>query len=421
MRYYAIKITPGAGVGLPPAFGAMPGAAVNGAQFCSVVNGKNDPGALNIEFDVTVTDGAVVAGFLRVWGIPFEMIAQAAKLTGCNVELYGGFTNGLPLATAEMPHQGLLFKGMIWPAFGNWQMTDMTLDMTIQACTDGGTGSASIPKNIVHNMAPNTPLSQAIKSTLSTAFPGKKINVNISDRLKLAYQDAGFYQSLGQYSSYMRQLSLDIINGPQKANQTNPQSNYKGISIVPDGDTINVSDDTKSSTNIKISYIDLVGQPTWIAHNTISIKVVNRADIKPTNHVTLPPTLVTTTGAGAFTAANGGAGDVGTGAGPVSFQGDFLISQVRHVGNFRQPSGDAWVTILTGVSQESDQAGSGTTGGSKGTQGDQQAAAAPDGSVPPGNSSSIGPGNFNDPSTFVPAVATQSYDFVPNPNLGGRH
>jgi hypothetical protein len=30
----------------------------------------------------------------------------------------------------------------------------------------------------------------------------------------------------------------------------------------------------------------------------------------------------------------------------VSFQGKFQIATVRHVGNFRQPTGDAWVTVF---------------------------------------------------------------------------
>jgi hypothetical protein len=429
VRYYAIKL----GGSVPAAFKAMPGAAISGAQWCSVINGKNDPGALNIELDVTVSpssgDGAS-NGFVRVWGIPLEMISQAAKLSGCTIDVYGGYTDGLPLATAQTPHQGMIFSGSIQFAFGNWQMSDMTLDMTIIPTVPKEGGK---PSNIVHNMPANTPLSQAMQNTLKTAFPGKQIIMKISDKLKLGYQDAGFYQNLAQYATYARNLSLNIMNGSgsQKTSETSnsSKSNYKGISIVPFGQKIFVHDFSQADAGTTLKYIDLVGQPTWIGVETISIKTVMRSDILPGATITLPPTLVTTTAASAIAGTNNAETGINTpgATSGLTFQGAFFVNSERHVGNFRQPGGDSWVTIFNCLTQSKQDADNKDKGGSNGTAANQQKAAEPDpnnGSWANGNSS-FGPGgNFNDTSTFVPSatqLSPESSQFVPNPALGGRH
>jgi hypothetical protein len=348
MRFYAIKISAsqdssGLGSSVPAALTALPGAGISGAQYCSVQNGVNNPGALNVEMDLFVRDETAVTGhnnWVRIWGIPLSQIAQSSKLFGCTVEVYGGMAEGLPLANIQVPHQGLLCKGTIKTAFGNWVGTDMTLDLMVTAGPPGTTGAPNNPKNIVHNWQANTPLSQSIDKTLKQAFPTMKRDIQISPNLKLAYPDIGFYNSLGQFANYIRSISFSILGTP------NSSSKYKGVSTWVQGDTIKVSDGTQQSSGSKsISIYDLIGQPVWVQRNVISVKTIMRADIKAGDTVTLPQTPITTSLGGAWT------NDPENIGGSLTFTGEFQITEVRHVGNFRQNDSASWVTILTGNTQ----------------------------------------------------------------------
>src|SRR5690348_12814852 len=106
MRYYDLTLQ-------------QPGASKPLAHWTSYPNGKPDPNALDIEFDVQVVGEAAPAGnqTLRIWGVPMQMISEAYQLTGAgspgaaptnpmNVVLKAGMGGGLPL---ENPKQ----KGVI--------------------------------------------------------------------------------------------------------------------------------------------------------------------------------------------------------------------------------------------------------------------------------------------------------------------
>jgi hypothetical protein len=80
-----------------------------------------------------------------------------------------------------------LVSGTIFPALGNWVGTDQTLDFYIPF--GGGESNPAKPANIVHNWQHGQPLSQAIKNSLSTAFPSFTPVINISPSLVLSYND----------------------------------------------------------------------------------------------------------------------------------------------------------------------------------------------------------------------------------------
>jgi hypothetical protein len=61
-----------------------------------------------------------------------------------------------------------------------------------------------------------------------------------------------------------------------------------------------------------------------------------RSDIHVGNTITLPST---------FNNVQAGAG-YATPPTPIAFSGTFQVIKVRHVGNFRQSTADAWVTIF---------------------------------------------------------------------------
>ena len=154
MRYYAIQID-----GAPAAFKPIEGALIQGAQFCSVIkvgdDYHNDYAALRCMFHFTLGPAHGVGNnnaFVRLYGIPMDMLSQASDLSNKTISVYGGFWGGgfnkaaLPLAYKEAPFAGLLVTGSILTAMGNWKGQDMTLDIFIapQSTTPpGGSGSAA--------------------------------------------------------------------------------------------------------------------------------------------------------------------------------------------------------------------------------------------------------------------------------------
>lgn len=329
MRYYSIVL--GGSGGPPNNFPAAQGGQ-NNATFTSLINGQNDPGALDLEIDINTAPYAVPMGssFIRVWGVTLQQISQASQLNYKPIDIYVGMSKGLPLANPAQ--QGLVARGTIYPAFGNWIGTDMTLDMMLI----GPTGSQQSPANLVHNQPAGMPLGDAVKNTLSQAFPTYTPKVNISAGLVLPNDEFGFYQTLTQYAYYIKQLSMKIL-GPK---------NYQGVDIIQQGSNLVVADGTGTQASPKtISFLDLIGQPTWLGLNTVSVKTVMRGDINVGDYVSLPQTQATVSASSSpqFRTSS-------------VFQGTFFVQQARHIGRFRQPTGDAWVSVFQCISQ-------GTTGG----------------------------------------------------------
>jgi hypothetical protein len=325
MRYYSIVL----GGGSPPKnFPSIPGAGAPGATWTSQINGQNDPGALDIELDVFTTSFAIPSGnsFVRVWGIPLQQLSQASQLNKVAIDVYAGMAQGLPLANPAQ--QGLIAHGTIFPGFGNWIDTDMTLDMVLQSPFGSGNipDTPRQPAPIVHNWQQGQPLATAIKNTLTTAFPGFTPQVSISPNLILNYTDTGFYRTIESYAGYIRDISQSIMGS----------SNYPGVHIFPNGKNLTVTDGTQSGASPKqIQFQDLVGQPTWLGLNTISVKTIMRGDIRGGSKITLPQTLAVTSAASSSQFRQSSAS-----------QGTFLVQSVRHVGRFRQPDGHLWCSIF---------------------------------------------------------------------------
>ena len=300
----------------------------------------NNPNALNVELDVTVQDAdTFVPAQVTIWGPAQEDISQATNLMNQPFTLSAGMqTPGLPLATAQAPEAGTLIKGYVYASWGNWVGTDMTLNFTVMPGDAPNpppqpNAPNPPPKNIVLNWTKGMQLGQALQQTLQTAYPGQAANINISSQLVAPQDTVHYCGTLRELNDFLRPISHQLMVG---------QQNYPGVGLVMQQGNIDVHDGTAPPSTKQIQFIDLVGQPTWIALNTISIKTVMRGDLKVGDQITLPPTPVITT-ADAQSGVNS----------KLTFQGTFTISSLRHVGNFRQPSGDAWVTIIEALLNQS--------------------------------------------------------------------
>jgi hypothetical protein len=265
--------------------------------------------------------------FVKIWGIPLSMISQAKNLALKTIKVYGGFQKGLPLANPKQA--GLLVQGFIFQSFGNWQGTDMSLDLIILAGPPPEQGKpVDAPKNLSLNWKRGQQLDGAIKSTLSTAYPGSKINVNLNGNLVAPEDMPGIYTSVKALAEWLFGASRSLINKPD----------YHGAAIAFDGNTINVYDQPSTKTK-NIAFVDLIGQPTWIQSPSIAFKCAMRADIALGDTIKMPKTFINNTHQAQSSLLNQAAAQ----------QGAFIVTSIHHFGNFRQPDGYSWVTEFNAV------------------------------------------------------------------------
>lgn len=293
------------------------------------VNSPPDPGALQLEMDILAVPAAVAqtGSFVRMWGIPLQRIGQAADLNQKPVTIRGGMGKGLPLANPQQ--SGILVKGSINFAYGNWIGTDMTLDLVLAPPTTGTSIAATeTPQNLALDWKANTPLKDALTNTLKQAFPKYQLDIQIKD-IKLDHDQPGYYATLAQLADYVKGISKTVIG-----------QNYAGVDIHFQEDKIIVRDGSVQSTNKMIQPADLIGQPTWIGPQEFQVTTVMRADIHPQDIIQLPKTLITSTANAAISTQNSAYRS------SIAFTGTLTVRQVRHVGNFRNPDGRAWTSIF---------------------------------------------------------------------------
>jgi hypothetical protein len=342
VRYYSIQITRSNGQtyqfkSTGNSFSAgitLTSLLPNGPQ--SPLAGLTNPSALQIEFDIpqaNFTDPDGQAAWLRIWGLGLQDLGAAADLNNLQISISGGMAKGLPLANPTQA--GLLMKGTILQAFGNWQGTDQTLDMIFavgdtSAGIDGIPGAADTPGNFPFNMTAGMPLSTAITNTLSIGMPNIPVSISISPKLVLGYNVVAHFTSRNAFSQFCNTLSTSIIG---------ETSGYSGVQIVSSGAALTAFDGegTAAPAMKTIQFQDLIGQPTWIDQNTISFKCVLRSDIHQGDTVTLPRTLFTQTSAQNAQFANKPQTSL-------TFSGNFLVQKVHHYGHSRQGDASSWNT-----------------------------------------------------------------------------
>lgn len=320
MRFYRIVITSETGQPIIPT-------SLGNLGITSLLpSGANNPAALQVELDIPVyafhaPDGQAL---VRIWGIGLQQIGAAFNLNGALIKVYGGMSKGLPLADPSQAN--LLVSGRINQAFGNWIGLDQSIDLLLSAAA----GTIDNPLNIVLNWRAGTPMADALAATLKTAFPNAIQKIAISPRLVLGHDQPGYYQTLSQLAEVIFNLSHSIIT----------DASYGGVTIGYDGVTLTVKDGTTEVPATVIAFKDLIGQPTWIDFNKVSVKTVMRGDLSLNDVVTLPrDAIFATTAASSPQFRNDPKNQV-------SFSGNYVITSVHHWGNFRQPDAASWNTTF---------------------------------------------------------------------------
>lgn len=293
--------------------------------------GVNNPNAQNIQFDAIVSPYDTPAGAqtLTVEGVSLEDLQQAQNFVGSNAILTGGMTKGLPLA--QPSQAGLLTAGLVYQSFGNWIGTDMTLEFVLVPSEF----TVSVPGGFMFSWKAGQTLAQALKATFSAVYPDLSVAINISPNLVLNYDVHHLCKTLSSLARFVKSITSTMNIAP----------GYQGVSITVQGGLIDVYDGTVSIPAIQLDFPDMIGQPTWIEAATFQVKLVLRGDLRVGSQVKMPKELST---------LGGGLGLVTSLAAAFpsrlkyksTFQGTFLVREMRHVGNFRDPDGSSWVTIL---------------------------------------------------------------------------
>lgn len=355
MRYYRIVVSSTQTLAAGGALPAVTGQSSNNniLTFTSHPNGLQQPpdeGALLVEMDLYVspahTDAGTSGSYVRIWGIPISLIGQSNQLNGQYCAVYGGMGKGLPLANPSQA--GLLIQGTVQLAFANWIGTTMTLEIDLLPASPAGGPATS--QGISFNAPAGTPLSTAIQAALSAAFPNYTLSMQVSQNLVLPNTETHFAGTLSQFATYVNGIARKIAGqgamlGPWATlDDVARIPPYQGISIYADGNALRVTDGTQPKNAPKtIAFNDLIGQPTWIGYNEISVTCVMRGDINVGDYVTLPETRATITPQVAQSVGQQGTSPL---VNNVLFQGNWLVGGVHHVGNYKDPSALSWVTVL---------------------------------------------------------------------------
>ncbi|TGC28040.1 hypothetical protein [Escherichia sp. E1130] len=336
MRFYDIQIFNAADAS------GNPGALYR--RYSSLKNGVYNPGSLMVEFDLLRFGESTPQGqsSITVWGIsPQEMQQARQDMFGKSIKMWVGMSKGLPLANPAQ--SGLVLDGTIWQVLGNWQGTELRMDLIVTAGAVSSVNPAPLaPINLTVPWNKGIKLSVALTQCFQNMGGGYRFSISVSDRLINNFDSNMFCGSLTELASKLKSLSKGIIR----------DANYSGVEItmvngkeirVFDNDFDNHQDkDSKKSASyrnkkpVQIDFKDLVGQPTWVQFGTVSIPCVMRSDIQVGDYIRMPKKLRPMIQASSYSQFRDDS----------AFTGDFLVSSVRLLGNSRQPDANSWVTVL---------------------------------------------------------------------------
>lgn len=320
MRYYNISLS-GGNLTKPVTWTSHP----NG------IYAPPDPAALDIELDMFVYPEHTPMGgsSVTVHGVPLIDLFQGSMFAGATITFDAGMGKGLPLANPKQA--GRIFQGTVFQSFGNWVGTEMSLDLVPIADIHNNAN----PANINFSYQANTNFGDAIQRAISAAYPSVSgVTVTVSPNLVFSYDMGHNANDLGQFANYLQGLTAGLLN-----------ATYPGVIVVFQNGGIVVTDYTQPLPAVQINFEDLVGQPTWIETNKIQIRTVLRSDIIVGSYITLPkgdaslPGFVQTTYAAMPSSIKY----------QTTFAGQFIVQEVRQIGHYRMPDGNAWISVFNAV------------------------------------------------------------------------
>ena len=283
------------------------------------LNGQYDPGALNIMLDLYIYPQATPMGnsTIVVEGVDPVVLSNAQSFANQTIELRAGMGPGLPLANPAQA--GLILQGEVFQVFGNWEGAEQNIAFVVIPSPY----TLSNPGNIVLNWTAGTPLATALTNTLQTAYPNATLRVNVSNTV-LSHTEVHACATLTQLAQFLSGITTT------------------DLTITANGSVITVADNIYKPAPKTLVFTDFIGQPMWLKPNQIQIRTVLRSDVQVNDIIQMPqgfsnmPGFVQTTQQSLPSLNNYKS----------AIQGQFTVTDIRHVGNLRQPNGNAWCTII---------------------------------------------------------------------------
>jgi hypothetical protein len=298
-------------------------------------DGSTNPAALNIEIDIEQMAMHIgdQRSYVRVYGLALKDVFST-NFNKQNISVKVGMAPGLPLATAAASQRGVVMKGSIWQAFGNWIGTDMTLDFVIGAGGETGV-SVTGPQPWPFNWKKDQKLSDAIKDSLKNS-PLSKLEqkITVSDDRTASEDQQGYYVTATEFAQVVHRLTVG-----QRGQNDN------GVYLYNDGQKFVAADtsevDQQGDTK-EISFQDLIGQVTWYEPFHLTCKMVMRGDLEVGGWVKFKDGAVVEVTANALPNLTPTRDRDTLGI----LKGRFFIERIHHWGNYRQPDAMSWNTTL---------------------------------------------------------------------------
>ena len=318
MRYYRITVTPqqGSFAGIPLTFTTI-----------DSVTPYGNYSALQVELDImqAFLHQPQQLGLVRIKGVVYSDISQASDYNGARIQVWVGMSLGLPLANASQ--QGLILDGTVFQAFGNWQGTNVSLDLVVGPSSFANNNEN--PANLSWTWYKDTTLQESINQTLSNAYKDIKITGIISPNLKAIQTQTNIFTNLTSFAQNIKGISKSY----------KIQENYNGVNMVATNNGVFLDDGTVSSTNFSlVNYEDLIGNITYISAAQIQAKIVMRGNLQLLNYIQFPK--------GSPVATVDTKNPLNFYRNEIPFKGIYQISQIHHMGNSRQADANSWVTVL---------------------------------------------------------------------------
>ncbi len=320
MRFYDISIGSALDSSL---LASTNSAAAQLARYTSLTNnGKNNGAALKVEFDIPSFAYGDPAGnaWIKISGVNYTDIRASKNLNGANLKFMGGMSKGLPLANPSQA--GLLLAGTVQQCLGNFQGTETSLELIVSTKA----GAIERPVNLAYTWTKGDTLQAMVTRVLGIAYPGSAVTGSFSDSLVYTEDAPFFYQTLQQFASFVLDTSKAIIT----------DASYQGAQIVSTAGGFHLFDGTTLPQAKDISFLSLIGQPTWLDFGTMQFKCCLRADLAVGDVVKLPQGTNAINTLNSFTQYRD----------TLAFQGSFQIVRIRHLGDSRQPDANSWCTIV---------------------------------------------------------------------------
>lgn len=311
--------------------------------------GNNNPGALEVDFDIINASGRFIgkSSHLRIHNVPLSICQQAQNYQGLEVKISGGFLGGVSsgFQLARRWQAGVIGFGKVQACIPNYMGTELVMDFVIIPSAAGSpeldlsdTAVSNAPRSYVFKWEKGQSFIEAMRTTFKAL--DIKVKGKVSDKVKINTTQVDITWAGGSYNQFCMFIN-DRTRNLVEPNTPQAKQTYAGVEMTfVAKDTVLVYDNTIGGGVIELQADEFIGQPSIFTPIGLQVQSIHplRSDIIVSGYVQYPniSTLI-----GALPVA-------GTQNKPITASNKKLwVSQVRHIGRFRDTSAQGWATYIT--------------------------------------------------------------------------